>query len=204
MKNFQMVTAAGVLLLLASCKAPVDLLWPVVADRAGVEQMSADGALLFWPYGVKGGGHPEGHRGWDIEAPEGAEAVAVGAGTVSQADSCDVVGSPCSFGYFVVLDLDDADSTVQYHHVGEPTVSAGDKVAAGDVLARFETFVDVPLMHFDVSVGLDKLCPSAFMTEEANAQAELWRSLSNPNTDQEDPAYIDGDNRYSAVCYDLE
>jgi len=192
------------MLVHAGCTPPADLVWPVVVEQAALEQMSADGALLFWPYGVKGGGHPEGHRGWDIEAPEGADVVAVAAGTVSQADSCDVGGAPCSFGYFVVLNLDDSDATVQYHHVGPPVVAAGDKVSAGDVLSRMTAYEDRPVTHFDVAVGFDKLCPEAFMDDAAKAQAELWRSLSNPNTDQEDPAYLDDDDRYSAVCYNLE
>lgn len=186
---------------LAACQEPTDLVFPAAAPSdAQFEALQDSGHPGFWPYGVKGGGHPEGHRGWDLDAPEGLEILAAGTGRVKRADACGS-GTPCSFGHFIVLGLE-GGGTVSYHHTGPPLVEKGDRVVAGEPIATFVAYEPVAVVHFDLAVGLHKVCPEPYLSEEALLLAERWRSWSTPNPDQEDPAYLD-DGRYAALCFEL-
>lgn len=192
-----------ILSVMAACQPPPsDLVFPAAAPTdAQFEALQDSGHPGFWPYGVKGGGHPEGHRGWDLDAPEGLEILAAGNGRVKRAGACGS-GTPCSFGHFIIIALDGSNGTIGYHHTGPPVVEKGDRVVAGEAIATFVAYEAVPVVHFDLAVGLGKACPEPYMTDEAIALAERWLSWSTPNVDQEDPAYIQ-DGRYSDLCFEL-
>ncbi|MFJ2111223.1 MULTISPECIES: M23 family metallopeptidase [unclassified Streptomyces] len=96
------------------------------------------------------------HTGLDFAAPTGTPIKAVHSGTIKSA------GWSGSFGYRTVLELDDG-TEIWYAHQSSMTVSAGQKVATGDVIGRVGATGNVtgPHLHLEVhtagGAGIDPM-----------------------------------------------
>ncbi len=103
------------------------------------------GATVTSNYGYRWGG--EFHTGVDFAASYGTTITASDGGTVSFA------GWKGSYGYFVIIDHEDGIQTC-YAHCSKLLVSAGDKVAQGEAIARIGSTgrSTGPHCHFEVRV----------------------------------------------------
>jgi len=89
----------------------------------------------IWPFGIKGGGHPEGHPGIDFELKTRAEILAVASGTVIR------IGSNPQWPNEYTLQIKYTSQsgnvyTFWYDHLGEVFVKMGDKVQRGEIIGR--------------------------------------------------------------------
>ena len=107
------------------------------------------------------------HLGVDVAAPIGTPIYAVADATVLEA------GPASGFGMWVRLLHDDGTVTI-YGHVDTATVSAGQRVMAGDQIATVGNrgFSTGPHCHFEVWLnGVDKIDPSPGWPPEASPSA---------------------------------
>lgn len=134
-----------------------------------------DGDLVtfgLWPYGVHGGGHPEGHPGMDIEYAPGAKVRAAADGVVTY------IGPNSNFPTQWDLLLEVRQGVVaQYDHMGavDPSITVGTAVVAGQVLGDPSTPFPHSVIHFGVRAGLDTVSPSDFLNAAGQAVFDsLW------------------------------
>jgi len=149
-------------------------------------------AFVLWPYGVKGGGHPEGHPGFDFEAPENSEILAVQNGSI--------ISVTTDGGHGIVIIQSVGGITVTYQHIGISNVHNGQKIKQGDVIGfvgyRKDLSVPLAMMHFDVNVPA-KVCPLEFFNEEAQNELEYLRQ----NSQGDEAGYVDQNHHYTNLCF---
>jgi len=140
----------------------------------------ADGASLaygLWPFGVHGGGHPEGHAGWDVEFAAGAKVHAAADGTVAS-----VVPNDDFPGQQNVTIEHRPGIATRYDHVAnlEPGIVEGAAVASGDVLGDPGTFAPgFHAIHFALSDYTESVCPTPALTPAAQALFDaLWEGAA--------------------------
>ncbi len=137
-------------------------------------------AFGIWPYGLHGGGHPEGHPGFDVEFTAGAQVRACAGGTVDQiADNGEFPGQ----SDLRVRHRPGYDT--RYGHVGALAVgiSAGASVTAGRPLgAAGDTGDGVShhyITHWQVDRGVDSVCPLEFLSPAAAALFDtIWANAA--------------------------
>ncbi len=136
----------------------------------------------LWPFGVRGGDHPEGHPGIDFEAPEGTSVLAAADGSVG------FVGTAGHYDYHTVSighasrnALFDTEYTGALKNI---RVKKGDTVRAGQVLAQYalsgheRTKQEVGSLHFGIrkkalhaagapSTEGKPVCPADFLAPDA-------------------------------------
>lgn len=100
------------------------------------------------------------HRGVDIGAPEGTPIVAAGGGEVTWA------GPRGSYGNLVVIRHDDRTET-RYAHQSDVLVSAGERVAAGQIIGEVGSTgrSTGPHLHFEARVDGEAVDPVAWLRE---------------------------------------
>jgi len=134
---------------------------------------SAHTVYGLWPFGVHGGGHPEGHPGWDIEYVAGAQVRAAADGTITQVEPND--GNP---GQFNVTINHRPGASTRYDHVTnlQPGITEGAVVAVGDPLGDPGTFPPgFQIVHFALLQFTDPVCPSAALSPGAQALFDsIW------------------------------
>ena len=125
-------------------------------------------AFGIWPYGVHGGGHPEGHPGVDLEYRAGAQVLASAAGTI------DRIEANGEFPGQLDLRVQHRPSyATRYGHVGALAagISAGASVTTGQPLgAAGDTGNGVShhyITHWAVDRGIDQVCPLEFLSPAA-------------------------------------
>jgi murein DD-endopeptidase MepM/ murein hydrolase activator NlpD len=132
---------------------------------------STQTAYRLWPFGVHGGGHPEGHAGWDFEYAAGAEVHAAADGTVTSVEPNDTVG------WDLVIEHRPGIET-RYHHVENlaPGVVEGAAVSAGEVLGDPGDFgPGFRVVHFALSFFTGSTCPTPYLTPAAKALFDaIW------------------------------
>ncbi|HJO26462.1 MAG TPA: peptidoglycan DD-metalloendopeptidase family protein [Planctomycetota bacterium] len=133
-----------------------------------------DGAISnygLWPYGVHGGGHPEGHPGIDIEYAAGTSVLATTAGTISS------IGPNSHFPTMMDLMLEARTGVaVQYDHMGpvDPSITVGSTVLEGQVLG------DAPsgahsAVHLALRLGVETTCPVPYFNAAGQSTFDaLW------------------------------
>jgi septal ring factor EnvC (AmiA/AmiB activator) len=109
------------------------------------------------PMGGRSGEH---HDGIDIRTPSGTNVRAAGGGTVRES------GWAGSYGYMVVLDHGGGVQTY-YAHNSRNTVSVGQRVERGDIIAKSGSTgrSTGPHLHYEVRVGGSPANPNNFFLE---------------------------------------
>ncbi|WP_128379433.1 M23 family metallopeptidase [Streptomyces cavernae] len=122
-----------------------------VASNVAGFTLPIQGASVGTPYRMSGSMWSSGyHTGVDFAAPTGTSLEAVGAGTVVSA------GWGGAYGNQVVIQLDDG-KYAQYAHLSSLSVSAGQRVAAGQQVGLSGATGNVtgPHLHFEIRTGPD-------------------------------------------------
>lgn len=136
----------------------------------------------LWPYGIKGGDHPEGHIGIDFELKEGAPLLAAADGTVSAAGD-----APGHEEERVTLNHGGFD-TWYVGQLKDIAIKDGDKVKAGQTIALVDKMnlkgklVDAGSIHFEVFRKFQfppgAACPMDYFNEQAKAVVERLHAES--------------------------
>jgi len=115
-----------------------------------------------YPYGSTRGGRLRPHTGVEFVVPSGTPVLAVASGTVVAAgnDAAIAYGPQTNFyGNLVILELDGSNGGAPlfalYGHLSEVSVTLGQRVNVGDVLALSGAtgVADGPHLHFEIRVG---------------------------------------------------
>ncbi|MAE28279.1 MAG: M23 family metallopeptidase [Planctomycetota bacterium] len=137
--------------------------------------VAADGAINnygIWPYGVHGGGHPEGHPGIDIEYATGTSVLAACAGTIT------AIGPNSHFPSLMDLMLEARPGVlVQYDHMGavDPSLAVGSAVVEGQVLGDAPFSSSHTAVHFALRLGMDTTCPVPYLSSAGQGTFDvLW------------------------------
>ncbi|MGH7336329.1 MAG: peptidoglycan DD-metalloendopeptidase family protein, partial [Myxococcota bacterium] len=121
----------------------------------------------LWPFGVHGGGHPEGHPGWDIEYAANAPVRAAADGEVVSIEDNDAGPGQKD----IEIRHRPGRSTV-YHHVVdlEPGLAPGVAVGRGDELGVAADFGGGHrVIHFSLRSSIDDVCPLGFLSAAGQA-----------------------------------
>jgi murein DD-endopeptidase MepM/ murein hydrolase activator NlpD len=148
---------------------------PPPHTAASAEPPAAHGGRFPWPvrgniiagYGAGGGGKND---GINIAAPLGAPVRAIEGGEVAYA------GNELK-GYGNLVLVKHADGLISaYAHCQELLVKKGDKVAAGEVIARVGTTggVKEPQLHFELRQGQHPVDPKEFLSPAPRAANPAW------------------------------
>lgn len=144
----------------------IDLPIASLADSAHV-------AYGLWPFGVHGGGHPEGHPGWDVEFTAGAQVHAAADGTVASIEPND--GFP---GQQNVTIQHRPGYATRYDHLTnlQPGIVVGASVADGDVLGDPGSFAPgFHAVHFALTEFTESVCPTPALTPTAQTLFDsIW------------------------------
>jgi hypothetical protein len=134
---------------------------------------SAQAEYRLWPFGVHGGGHPEGHAGWDFEYAAGAQVYAAAGGTVTSVEPNDDFPGQSD----VTIEHRPGIET-RYHHVEnlDPAIVEGAAVASGDVLGDPGDFgPGFRVVHFALAFFSGSTCPTPYLTPAAEALFDaIW------------------------------
>ncbi len=133
----------------------------------GMPVLSGDAMLEttgLWPFGVHGGGHPEGHPGWDLEYTTGAKVRAAADGVVSF--MMPNMQHPELHLTSVFVRHRPGYSTL-YDHIAvlEPGIVVGAAVHAGDPIGTpgSPSSALIDHNHFDLWLGLTPTCPLDYL-----------------------------------------
>lgn len=132
------------------------MLWPVGGyDGGGISEMP------YWRGGY------DGHKGVDITAAIGTPIYAAANGVVIESTWND-----WSRGNFIIIQNDDGFRTY-YYHANELFTYVGQRVTAGDLIARVGTTGDStgPHLHFEVRLGDSVMDPLTYLPWHYR---ELW------------------------------
>jgi len=116
---------------------------------------------IVWDYGIEAKNPITGklttHGGVDISAPEGSPVYASADGVVSK------VVEDESWGKLIIL-AHDNDFSTWYAHLSEFDVKAGDKISAGQVIAKVGStgWSTGPHLHFEVRVNGERVDPNDY------------------------------------------
>ncbi|MBC8370892.1 MAG: hypothetical protein H8E25_12915 [Planctomycetes bacterium] len=125
------------------------------------------GTNVMWPYGVHGGGHPEGHGGVDIWIYPGSWVKAAAAGEVVYKDSS-VLLIECRNGLLM-----------QYEHLAsiDPAITLGASVILGQNLA----IPEVDHFHFGIRHGSVTEPPLGYFSAASQIEFDLlWAEAAWP------------------------
>jgi murein DD-endopeptidase MepM/ murein hydrolase activator NlpD len=131
-------------------KGSAVLSWPVenpyITQGFGLTSFAKSGA-----YGYDKNGNPNPHRGIDFRGSIGTPLLAAANGVVRDAVNMDAQKGCYSYGKWILIDHDNGLSTL-YAHLSVMSVSAGDKVNAGQIIgyAGATGYTTGPHLHFTV------------------------------------------------------
>jgi hypothetical protein len=113
----------------------------------------------LWPYAVHGGGHPEGHPGWDVEYTEGAKVRAMADGVVRSVEAV-----PEHNSFRISIEHGSGISTsIDALGPPEPGIVDGGQVSRGDAIASpHPTF---GMAHIGVIANHTEVCPEDWLSE---------------------------------------
>jgi len=190
------ISAALPALALAACGAvtvtlpqpPARLALPVRIEDLRAEKYGV------WPFGVHGGGHPEGHGGFDFELARDAAVVAAADGRVERVEaSRDFPGQ-----FDVGLVHDELGLRTSYGHLRDvpASVARGATVRAGDLLGRPSWRDDegFAMIHFSVGdprsdAPFGEVCPLERLARDDAARLEAyWARLPASRKSPHEPS----------------
>ena len=140
---------------------------------------SATTGQVIWPYGVQGGGHPNGHPGIDFQTVEGASIFAAATARVYKIEDDFTDGSA---NKLVMLETG-SYQIVYTGNLMNLTIAAGDIVVKGQKFAdlgRFSPRTSSCFMHFGMNSNSQQaaVCPYGFFTPEAQRQLDALFALT--------------------------
>lgn len=132
----------------------------------------------IWPFGIRGGDHPNGHPGIDFETKVRAPVFAVANGKVTQAGEAEGFNEQK-----IVINFEDGQTKMDIWYVGpmEIEVKVGDMVKTGDTIAHARPSTqggqdDVGFLHFEtfrfMPLPPGAVCPAEFMSQDAKADLD--------------------------------
>ena len=129
----------------------------------------------IWPFGVKGGDHPEGHPGIDLEAKDGTPVRAMADGKVSK---------PADSGHYDYETINVFhENNFETYYTGNMknfVFKAGGRVKAGDIIAYYDGDESI---HYGLQqkVPYWSVCPVNYMAEQAKKDLEeLFKKATYP------------------------
>lgn len=133
----------------------------------------------IWPFGIRGGDHPNGHPGIDFETKVGAPILAVANGKVTAQG--DALGGK---EQRITIDVEAGQTKMTIWYVGEMEkilVKVDDMIKVGDTIAYAGASKqggrgDTGFLHFETSRFMPfppgAICPAEFMSKEAKADLD--------------------------------
>ncbi len=167
----------------ARIKQKIELLEKLVDEHQmnGIEPVTTEDFKIFlpvkkeevifdfmgiWPFGVKGGDHPEGHPGIDIEAKDGTPVRAMADGSISK---------PADSGHYdyETLNIFHENNFETYYtgNMKDFVFAEGGKVKAGEIIAYYDGDNSI---HYGLQQKVPDLsvCPVDYMDETAKKDLE--------------------------------
>ncbi len=148
---------------------PFRIAMPIALDP--IDPDTARTAFGLWPFGVHGGGHPEGHPGWDVEFQAGASVRAAADGTVERIEP----NGGFAGQWEIILRHRPGWATV-YDHVGtlDAAITVGAAVTEGQSIGLAGNTgapggVPFYITHFAVRRGTDVQCPLPYLSMSGQA-----------------------------------
>lgn len=129
---------------------------------------------ILWPFGVRGGGHPQGHPGFDFNTDVGAPVFATSRGRVR--NITDEVEEGVTEKVVEIV-----DASFQTFYIGpmvNVSIAVGDFVEEGQKIAELGTFSNLPSPYGFIHWGVNSLssqmavCPYEFLTPTAKLELE--------------------------------
>lgn len=138
-----------------------------------IDTTQLTGSNLLWPFGVHGGGHPEGHRGWDFLSDQVQNIVAPANGEIRYLDPSVHDEDPQGYGVYLALEC---GLVVSFQPMRlAPGLGVGSTVARGQVIGTLSPVVFGGYsLHFDTRTRTSNppdgtICPSSFFGAPVNA-----------------------------------
>lgn len=155
---------------------PFDLSMPIAAASV----------TNIWPFGARGGDHPEGHPGIDFDAAAGTPILAAGDGTIFW------IGDSVYPGEKSIVIHHGFGDTYYTTYFQAIAVATGQRVAAGQLIADLERWPgrSTGALHFGVGIAAKNVCPYDYLS--AAAKAELDALLAR--------ASYPGKAKYPLIC----
>ena len=133
--------------------------------------------FCIWPYGVHGGGHPEGHPGIDFEYVAGSDVIAAAAGEVLSV-SLNEYHLPDVL-YTIIQEARPGVHVIYDEVVDvEPSVTVGAVLASGDVIGSPYDTGSFHMIHFGLRAGGEFLSPADYLDRSAQAQFDTFWSIA--------------------------
>ena len=165
---------------------------PILILPVAVAQMTTSGQVI-WPFGIRAGGHPEGHPGIDFQTILGASVFASAAGKVREVS--DRSGTSLEAEKVIIID----HALYQGAYVGSLiniSVAVGDFVVQGQKLGDLGPFALGPgtygFLHWGYTPFSTQspVCPYNFLTAQGKKDLEQLFALST----------YDGQNQFPLLC----
>ncbi|HSB63313.1 MAG TPA: peptidoglycan DD-metalloendopeptidase family protein [Thermoanaerobaculia bacterium] len=134
-------------------------------------------AYGVWPFGVHGGGHPEGHPGWDFEYVPGRMVLAAADGVVGEIE-VDTTEFP---GQFNIRLQNRPGYRTHYDHIGAlgPGIAVDASVVAGQALGPAGDVGPFNATHFGLDRSTGSVCPLSYLTAPSLALFDfLWQTAA--------------------------
>ncbi|MCC7441967.1 MAG: peptidoglycan DD-metalloendopeptidase family protein [Bdellovibrionales bacterium] len=129
--------------------------YPVLDLPVRVGELDGD---YLWPYGVHGGGHPEGHAGFDLFSTQERTVVASADGTITVRKESDGPG-----GEDVEIAVGGGLLVSIHHLTPRSGLAVGDQVKRGETIGHLTLIDGRYMIHFHVGMGVSKPCPAHFL-----------------------------------------
>ncbi len=154
--------------------APFSITLPV---QAGDSARTTFG-FGIWPYGVHGGGHPEGHSGWDFEYIPGAMVRAAADGVVAEITDDTEFPGPAQVDVRV---QHRPGYRTHYDLIGtiEAGIAVGASVVAGQALGTSGDVGPFNATHFGLDRSTSSVCPLSYLNASGLALFDsLWQTAA--------------------------
>jgi hypothetical protein len=138
------------------------------------------GAGVLWPYGVHGGGHPEGHPGFDFQSNQALEVHASADMTLDRIEPNSEEGGDI---HRWMVAYRDTSLTINFSNLSLASgLHAGSRVKRGDVIGTMSFIPNQGyfMIHFGTLFSSKDVCPAEFFTD-ASLNA-MGKDGSDPST----------------------
>ncbi len=153
---------------------PFSITMPILPGDA------AHTAYGLWPFGAHGGGHPEGHPGWDVVYKAGAKAVAAADGTV-----VDIKPNTYHPGEWSISVQLRPGHFTRYDDLAavEPGITVGTHVHTGDPLGAPSEYpigaLSYFMIHFALNIHAQTVCPAGYLNAEGQTLFDdIWQTAA--------------------------
>jgi len=135
------------------------------------------GGNYLWPYGVHGGGHPEGHPGIDFISTYPVTVRAPADMTLDKIQPAESEGNV----YLFATPFRNSSLSINFSSlILASGLSSGSRVKRGDVIGTFGPVNGQYMIHFGVLFSSGDVCPAIFFTTDSINL--VGQDASNPTT----------------------